>query len=74
MRTEGKVFCNRCKKEFTMDNGIIQEGIFNVEYLWGYFSKKDSEIHSFDICEECYNEMVSEFAIPVTIEESNEVI
>lgn len=74
MRKKQKVFCNKCGKKFELDKGIVQEGIFNLEYMWGYFSKKDGEIHSFDLCEECYDKMISEFDIPVDVRESNEMI
>ena len=42
-----------------------------VEKRWGYFSNKDNEVHRFDLCEECYDRMVSQFVIPV--EKENEV-
>lgn len=74
MRQDNKVFCNKCGKTFKEHNGVIQEGIFNVEYLWGFFSNKDGEIDSFDICEKCYNKIIEDFAIPITREESNEMI
>lgn len=74
MRKEDKVFCNRCGKELQVRDGIIQEGIFNIEYLWGYFSNRDGEIHKFDLCEKCYNEMVEEFVIPITKIENSEMI
>ena len=36
---------------------------------WGYFSKKDGETHSFDLCEECYDKWIGGFQIPVGIQE-----
>ena len=74
MRNNQKIFCNKCGKEFVMNKDIVHEGIFNVEYMWGYFSKKDGEIHSFDLCEECYDRMIDQFEIQVDIRESNEII
>ena len=74
MRKHKKVFCNKCGKKFIMHKDIVHEGIFNMEYMWGYFSKKDGEIHSFDLCEECYDKMISQFKIPVDIRDSNEMI
>ena len=55
-------------------NGIILEGNFSVEYNWGYFSNKDCERHILDLCEECYNQIVKEFKIPVDIESNIEVL
>ncbi|MBE5927492.1 MAG: hypothetical protein E7270_11105 [Lachnospiraceae bacterium] len=74
MRKNRKIFCNKCGKKFVMNKDIVQEGIFNMEYMWGYFSKKDGEIHSFDLCEKCYDDMISQFIIPVDIRDSNEMI
>lgn len=63
-----RVFCNRCKKEIPAVNGLLQEGVFHVDYTWGYFSEKDGETHSFDLCEACYDAWLKEFQIPVTME------
>ena len=69
-----KVSCNRCGKKMNVKNGIILEGNFSVEYNWGYFSNKDCERHILDLCEECYNQIVKEFKIPVDIESNIEVL
>ncbi len=74
MRKKHRVYCNKCGKKFAMEKDIVKEGIFNMEYMWGYFSKKDGEIHSFDLCENCYDEMIKGFDIPIDIRESNEMI
>lgn len=68
-----KVNCDYCKKEFRISNGIITEGSFNVDYMWGYFSKKDGQRHSFDLCEKCYEELILN-KIDVTIEDATELI
>lgn len=64
-----KIVCNRCGKELLAENGIIEADFLNVEKRWGYFSKRDNERHSFDLCEKCYDEIVATFQIPVDIEE-----
>lgn len=63
-----KVICNMCKKEIEVKNGMPEEEILSVEKQWEYYSNKDGEKHSFDICEECYDKLVTSFAIPVKIE------
>ena len=68
------VICNRCKKELKVENGMLKEGCFCGDTPFGYFSKKDGMKHFFDLCEECYDKMVSGFAIPVEEEEVNELI
>lgn len=57
-----KYICNRCGKE------LVQEDVLMVEKRWGYFSNKDNEVHRFELCEQCYDEIVSTFQIPIEIE------
>lgn len=64
-----KIICNKCGKEIPVKNGRAEEGVFCVDYTWGYFSEKDGERHSFDLCESCYDEIIRTFQIPVEIEE-----
>ena len=65
------VFCNKCRKQLKVENGIVKEGCFYGDILFGYFSKKDGMRHFFDLCEECYDGMTKDFKIPVCeIEES----
>lgn len=63
-----KIICNKCGKEITVVNGRAEEGVFNVDYTWGYFSEKDGEKHSFDLCESCYDELLKSFIVPAEIE------
>lgn len=70
-REKETIFCNGCGKEIKIKDGVIREGLLSVEKRWGYFSDKDNEVHRFDLCEECYDRMVSQFVIPV--EKENEV-
>lgn len=57
------IICNVCGEEIF--NG---EDYVHIDKLWGYFSNKDNEHHSFDICESCYNKLVKTFKIKPTIE------
>ena len=57
-----KIICNKCGKE------IVEADVLSVEKRWGYFSEKDNEVHSFDLCEKCYDELISTFQIPIEIE------
>lgn len=58
-----KIICNKCKKEIKVINGIPQEDMLSVEKRWGYFSNKDNEVHKFDLCESCYDELLKSFKI-----------
>ncbi len=64
-----KLVCNKCGKEVHVINGIPEQELCQVDMQWGYFSNKDGEKHSFDLCEECYDELVKSFKIPVQIKE-----
>lgn len=63
-----KIICNKCGKEITVENGMAKEDILSVRKRWGYFSEKDNEVHAFDLCEACYDELILNFEIPVEIE------
>lgn len=69
-----EVLCNCCKKKILVENGIVMEGVLSVQADWGYFSKKDGEIHKFDICEQCYEEWISQFKIPIEVVSKNEML
>ena len=69
-----KMKCNFCGYEMKTDKGIVVEGVCSVDCSWGYFSGKDGETHSFDICEKCYDNMVKQFKIPADIKENRELL
>ena len=60
-----KILCNKCGREILVRNEIPDEDVLDVRKRWGYFSNKDNEIHSFDICEKCYDEWIQTFQIPI---------
>ncbi len=69
-----EMFCDRCGKKIHVKDGIVMEGVFSFEYEWGFFSNKDGEIHSADLCEKCYDEVVSLCNIKVIKKEKTEII
>ena len=69
-----KIVCNQCGKALKLQNGILQEGVFHGTAEWGFFSEKDGEIHSFDLCEKCYDRLTAGFSIPVDKEEQTELL
>ena len=38
-----KIVCNQCGKEIEVSGGTPREGVFSVDYAWGYFSDKDGK-------------------------------
>lgn len=69
-----KIKCNICTKEIKVEQEIIKEGCFSVDYSWGYFSTRDGMRHQFDLCEACYDKLIKEFVIPVTETENTEIL
>lgn len=69
-----KVLCNKCGKEFKTENGILHDDGLFVTKDWGYFSRKDLQIHRFHLCEDCYDKLVESFLIPVETEDKNTAV
>lgn len=69
-----KVFCNKCGKEMLVENGMLREGCFEADQIFGYFSQKDGEHHKWDLCEACYDELLRTFQIPASKKEETELI
>ena len=63
-----RIICNKCGREIPAAGGYPREGVFSADCVWGYFSNKDGEMHSFDLCESCYDELLKTFLIPAEIE------
>lgn len=73
-RTLMRAVCNQCRKELKVENGYLKEGCFSADVTFGYFSHKDGTKHHFDLCEECYDKLVGQFAIPVEESRNTELI
>lgn len=69
-----EIRCNQCTKKIYRENGIVLEDFFEGNKQWGYFSKKDRSRDKFYLCEDCYDKMIQNFAIPVKRKEVIEVM
>lgn len=69
-----QVKCNQCGKTLKMKNGMILEGIYEGNQKFGYFSNKDGMQYSFDLCEECFDRLLSGFSIAAAKEELKELL
>lgn len=69
-----EIYCNACGKQLKTENQMELEGVFHGRVQWGYFSGKDGEVHTFDLCEECYDKWISGFCIPVEKTFENELL
>lgn len=59
-----RIYCNCCGQLINVE-GKNQEDYLQVKKLWNYFSAKDLTGHNFNMCESCYDKMISNFKIPV---------
>ena len=60
-----KIICNQCGKEISVIQGVAREDYLSVEKRWGYFSDKDNQIDSFELCEDCYDKLTASFKIQI---------
>lgn len=63
-RSDSEIYCNCCGKVINHKGGI-GEDYLEVKKAWGYFSSKDLTGHAFNLCEACYDKLISQFKIPV---------
>ena len=68
------ICCNSCGKKLRVENGVMKEDAFEATKEWGYFSERDMEVHHFNLCEDCYNKLISQFRIPVDVRSKLEVL
>lgn len=54
--------------------GVQKADCLKIVKEWGYFSKKDREIHECYLCEDCYDAMVESFVIPIQKQSIEEVL
>lgn len=73
-KTDSIKYCNKCGKEILVKYEAAYHHGVGIQVEWGYFTGKDGEKHSFCLCETCYDQLVSGFEIPVTIEQKTELV
>lgn len=59
-----EVICNMCGQKIEKDDNGHFADYLQVYKRWGYYSSHDGEEHSFDLCENCYNNIINKFKIP----------
>ena len=69
-----EVTCNKCGKLIAIGEALDKVDYLSITKEWGYFSKKDNEVHSFDLCEECYDELLRSFEINTLIKKNTTYI
>ena len=68
------VVCNQCGRRLKVENGYLKEFCFSADTVFGYFSRKDGMEHHFDLCEDCYDRLTSQFSIPVETGQAVELL
>ena len=68
------VICNCCGRNLVVEHEIVKEGVARIYAEWGYFSEKDGETHGFDVCEDCYDRIISQFKYPVNVVQKTEML
>ena len=63
-----KITCNKCGKEALAKDYESASLFHDIEIEFGYPSSRDGDIWNFDLCESCLEEIIKDFAIPVTQE------
>ena len=69
-----EIYCNFCGKKIETTDNRKREDYLSIKKEWGYFSKKDREIHSIFLCESCYDTWTKQFKISVRVEEQTELL
>ncbi|MDR3239152.1 MAG: hypothetical protein LBT44_03580 [Clostridiales bacterium] len=59
------VVCNMCGKIVSKNrHGYIADSL-SVEKTWSYESSWDGETHSFDLCMDCYRNLINAFTVKI---------
>lgn len=74
MREKKSVYCNGCGEKIAETIENLQVDFLHVQKKWGYFSGKDQECHSFNLCESCYDKMIRNFVKEVAVTEETELL
>lgn len=57
------ILCNMCGESIGKDTYGNFSDYLSVNKEWGYLSSKDGQGHQFDLCEDCYNNLIDKFKI-----------
>ena len=71
---DGRIVCNKCKKELPQEKGIAMADFIEINKKWGYFSKKDGTTCNFILCEECSDKLIASLEIPANISDTTELV
>lgn len=58
-----KIFCNLCGSEIEKNRFGYFQDYLSINKTWDYDSDFDGSIHSFDICQNCYKNLLVQMKI-----------
>lgn len=61
------ILCNKCGQSTKCPMGNFE--CISATAHWGYDSRKDMQVHRFDLCESCYDEFAKTFKLMVEPED-----
>ncbi len=64
---ETSVYCNKCKRKVYDIEEEMNLPYIEFDVSFSYPSKFDNEKHSFQMCEFCYENFISNMKLPVSI-------
>jgi hypothetical protein len=63
--------CNMCGRIIGKNlHGYLYEHI-SVDKTWGYGAPWDGETHSFDLCTDCYQNLINAFTVKISRDPEN---
>jgi hypothetical protein len=62
VQEEESITCNQCGKPINS----YWDTFISIEKKWAYGTEWDGETHSFDLCEQCYRELIAKFTVAPT--------
>ncbi len=65
------ILCNKCGKKINFKHKFKRQDYLDVKKNWGYHSDYDGQVHSFQICRECYKELINSFEIKPKIKKNS---
>lgn len=69
-----EIICNCCGKVIITKGQLPKKEYIRIKKTWGYFSNKDGQVHTMNICEDCYDKWVATFVKKIDKKEATELV
>jgi hypothetical protein len=54
-----EILCDCCGESCTTTEPVVEHEYATIEATWGYFSDQDGKQFNIDLCENCFNDVLS---------------